>query len=145
MRHLQGDSPCHRLPVTIKVLHILKHQLRTGDFPLIGQRLLWAAFTLAFYGFLCVSEFTGTSLQWSDLQLNARHLSITISQSKTDPFHRGHVLHLLLTGTSTCPVKALHQYVGMIRHNHRVGPLFSSGKFSPLSRTQLSSALRSLL
>ena len=70
---------------------------------------------------------------------------MTMSQSKTDPFNRGHVLHLLPTGTSTCPVKALHQYVGVIPHNHTVGPLFSSGKFSPLSRTQLSSALCSLL
>jgi len=145
IRYLQGDSPRYRLLVTIKALHILKHQLRSGNFPFIEQRLLWVAFTIAFYGFLHVDEFTGTSLKWSDLQLNAQHLSITISQSKTDPFRRGHVLHLLLTGTSTCPVKALHQYAGMIPHNYRVGPLFSSGKFSPLSGTQVSSALHSLL
>ena len=67
IHHLQGDSPRHHLPVTIKVLHMLKHQLHSGNFPLIEERLLWAAFTLAFYDFLCVSEFTGTSLQWSDL------------------------------------------------------------------------------
>ena len=52
IRRLQGDSPHYRLPVTIKVLYILKHQLHTSNFHLIEQRLLWAAFTLAFYGFL---------------------------------------------------------------------------------------------
>ena len=61
--HLQGNSPRHHLPFTIKVLHIMKHQLCTGNFPLKEQRLLWAAFTLAFYSFLRVSEFTGTSLK----------------------------------------------------------------------------------
>ena len=104
----------------------------------LATSLLWnntSAFTLAFYGFLHVSEFTGTSLQWSDLQLNAQHLSVTISQSKTDLFHRGHVLHLLSTGTSTCPVKALHQYTAMIPHNRRLGPLFSSGKFLPFIKS----------
>ena len=39
IRCLQGDTPHHCLPVTIKVLHTLKHQLRTGDFPLIEQHL----------------------------------------------------------------------------------------------------------
>ena len=142
---LQGDSPRYRLPITIKVPCILKHQLCTGNFPFIVQHLLWTAFTLAFYGFICISEFTGTSLQCSDLQLNARHLSITISQSKADPFCRGHVFHPLPTGTSTCPVKVFNQYAAMILHSHRVDPLFSSGKFSPLLRTQLCSTLRSPL
>jgi len=49
---LQGESPRHRLPITIAVLQALKHQLHISSLPLQEQRLLWAAFTMAFYGFL---------------------------------------------------------------------------------------------
>ena len=37
-----------------------------------------------------------------------------IRQSKTDSFHKGHVLNLTPTQTSTCPVKAFQQYAAII-------------------------------
>ena len=144
-RHQQGESPHLRLPITISVLHALKHQLRTSNLSLLEQRLLWAAFTLAFYGFLWVSEFTGSSLQWANIQLNTQTISITISQSKTDPFRKGHTLHITSTGTSTCPVKAMHKYSSMIPKDNQTGPFFSAGTFNPLTRLKLSSILRRLL
>jgi len=73
---------------------------------------MWAAFTVAFFGFLRASEFTITTtdsstLRWSDIQLSTTNLSILIRQSKTDPFRTGHVLHIAATGALTCPVKAM--------------------------------------
>ena len=116
---LQGDSPRCRLPITIAVLCTLKYQLRISNLPLLEQRLLWAAFTLAFYGFLHVSEFTGAALQWSDIQFNTQNISVTIRQSKTDSFRKGHVLNLTPTQTSTCPIKTFQQYAAMIPlHRH---------------------------
>ncbi len=57
--------------------------------------MLWAAFCLAFYGFLRASEFTSTHphsyqpdmvLRREDLQLSPASISILIKCSKTDPF-----------------------------------------------------------
>jgi len=92
-----------------------------------------------------VSEFTGAALQWSDIQFNTENISVTIKQSKTDPFRKGHVLNLTPTQMSTCPIKAFQQYAAMIPLHRQAGPLFSAGKFKPLSRPQLSRALRTLL
>jgi len=145
IRRLQGESPRHRLPITIAVLQALKHQLCISSLPLQEQRLLWAAFTMAFYGFLRVSKFTGSSLQWSDIHFSSQNTSVTIRQSKTDPFRKGHVLHLSPTGTSTCPVRAFQQFAAMIPANRQTGPLFSAGKFNLLTRLQLSKILRQFL
>ena len=84
---LQGESPCQRLPITINILHILKQQLRISTFSPLEQRLLWATFTIAFYGFLRVGEFTSSvnasaTLQWSDIQLSPTALTIRLRQSK---------------------------------------------------------------
>ena len=45
--------------------------------------MLWVAFTIAFYGFLRISEYT--TLHWSDVALTEEKLSIKLHQSKTDP------------------------------------------------------------
>jgi len=140
-----GESSHNRLPITISLLQSLKHQLRTSNLPLLEQCLLWATFTMAFYGFLHVSEFTGLSLQWSDIHSDTQAISVSIHKSKMDPFHEGHVLCITSTGTSTCPVSALHKYTSMIPKDHKTGPLFSAGKFNPLTRSQLSTILRHLL
>ena len=131
---MQGESPRQRLPITINILHTLKQQLCISTFSLVEQRLLWAAFTTAFYGFLRVGEFTSSvnasaTLQWSDIQLSPTALTIRLRQSKTDSFHRGHTLSISATNTSTCPVKALQRYQGMVPVDQRMGPLFAAGQF----------------
>ena len=64
----QGDNPRPRLPITINHLRTLKNQLRISQYSLLEQRMLWSSFTLAFYGFLRISEYT--SLQWSDVTVS---------------------------------------------------------------------------
>ena len=86
-----------------------------------------------------------TELTWSDLQMHGNYYSLTIQQSKTDPFHRGHVLTLHESQTSTCPVKAMSQFIGMVTEHQRQGPLFYGGRFTPLNRHKLIATLRSLL
>ena len=134
IRRMQGDSCRQRLPITINLLRTLKQQIRIS---LLEQRLLWAAFTTAFYGFLRVSEFTSsssdaTTLRWSDISLSSSTLTISLRQSKTAPFRRGHALSILATNTSTCPVRALKQYSRMIPVTQQFGPLFSAGQFFPI-------------
>ena len=132
------------------MLRTIKQQLHISNFTLIEQPLLWAAFTTAFYAFLRASEFTSSAndsatLRWSDIQISSNTLIITLRQSKTDPFRRGHTLYISATITSTCPVKALQQYTSMIPTEHRIGSLFKAGRFSPLSRTHVTDALHQLL
>ena len=150
IRRMQGDSCRQRLPITIDLLRTLKQQIRISNYSLLEQRLLWAAFTTAFYGFLRVSEFTSsssdaTTLRWSDISLSSSTQTISLRQSKTDPFRRGHALSISATNTSTCPVRALKQYSRMIPVAQQFGSLFSAGQFSPLSKAQVSNTLRHLL
>ena len=150
VRYFQGESSHQRLPITINLLRTMKQQLHINNFIFIEQCLLWAAFTTAFYAFLRASEFTSSAndsatLRWSDIQILSNTLIITLRQSKTGPFRRGHTLYILATTTSTCPVKALQQYTSMIPTEHRTGSLFKAGHFSPLSRTHVTDVLRQLL
>ena len=46
--------------------------------------MLWALFTVAFYGFFHVSELI-LSLCWSTITLSSTQMSITLVLSKTDP------------------------------------------------------------
>ena len=156
IRRLQGDGNSRsRCPITINLLHMLKTQLSGSVlYTPLEQRLLWAAFSLAFYGFMRVSEFTSPSsannfsppgLHWSDVELLSSSVSLTLRQSKTDPFRKGQRITITATNTSTCPVRALHRYANLIPQANRCGPLFNGGRFAPLSRVQVTSAIRQLL
>ena len=123
-------------------MHMLKDQLK---------RLLWPAFTVAFYGFLRASEFTSstpigaTTLTWNDIEISPSYILIRLRQSKTDPYRRGCSITLAATGTSTCPCKALCHYANIISPRNQEDPLFSAGQFSPLMREHLTTAIRRLL
>ena len=117
----------------------------TNDYSLLEKMLLWSAFTLAFYSFLRASEFATPDLSWSNIQLNSNKVVVFIQQSKTDPFCNGHTITISTTDTSTCPVRAITQYAAEVTPSHQVGPLFNGGRYSPLTRQHLTSALRHLL
>ena len=92
IRRLQGDKIRKRLPITINLLRTLKSQLANSTFfTVLEQRLLWAAFSLAFYSFMRVSEFTTpptsdtfspSGLHWSDIQLNTNSMSFYLTSIK---------------------------------------------------------------
>ena len=143
IRRMQGDTQHTRLPITINLMHTLKEQLRRSTYTVCEQRMLWAAFTMAFYGFLRVSELT--SLKWSNISISADHISITIPQSKTDPFRRGCTIRIYHTKSSTCPYHALEHYQKLIGEVTPSNPLYEAGRFHPLSCTAVTNSLRQLL
>jgi len=59
IHRLQGDSQSIRLPITINLMHTIKEQLRQSTYTVQEQRMLWTAFTTAFYDFLRVSKLVG--------------------------------------------------------------------------------------
>ena len=139
IKRSQGDTSRPWLPVTINVLKALKTQLwNSSYYSLVEKRLLWSAFTLAFYTFLQAEEFTDSSLQWSDVQSSPTTITIHLRQSKTDPFRRVQFIFLQATSTSTCPVRTMNLFTDLI--TTRTGPLYCESCFNPLSREQLINA-----
>ena len=143
IRRLQGDNQRIRLPITINLLHTIKEHLRRSTFTVQEQRMLWAAFTTAFYGFLRVGELT--NLRWNDISFLPDHMSITLQQSKTDPFRRGCKIKIFSTKTSTCPYHAMKCYRRLTDNVVASNHLFQSGRFHPLSRPAVTNTLRDLL
>ena len=117
--------------------------------------MLWAALTLAFFGFLRVSEFTSggefnphSHLSPSDIvfkpsRLNPNYMQINIKVSKTDPFRSGIKLAIGKTGSTICPVQAMLKYMSVIPHTE--GPLFQLQSGTPLTRNNFTSLTQNLL
>ena len=54
---------------------------------------------------LSLQNLSVNQCQWSDIQLSPTTLTIRLHQFKADSFRRGHTLSILVTNTSTSPVK----------------------------------------
>ena len=105
--------------------------------------MLWAAFTMAFYGFFRVGELV--NLHWSDVSFSPDRISITLCQSKTDPFRRGCTVKIFKTNSSTCPHHAMDHYRKVTGEITPSTPLYQAGRFHPLSRAAVTTTLRQLL
>jgi len=105
--------------------------------------MLWATFTIAFYGFLRVSELVG--LHRSDISFSLDHISIILHQSKTDPFRRGCTVKIFSTSSSTCPFHAIDRYCKLMGDVAPPASLFQAGRIHPLSHATVTNTLRHLL
>ena len=146
-----------REPMTISILSQLYDILK----PMLSEDLdtvmIWASFTLAFFGFLRVSEFTsptpakaGSSLTVRDVSFtpniaNPTSISVTIKQSKTDPFREGTTLTIAKSKSHVCAVEALREYLLQRNPQNEHEPLFTLQNGEALTRTVLNSNIRTLL
>ena len=101
MKRSQGDSSRIRLPITITHLKLFFQLLAIPNTTSYDSIMLWAAMTLAFFGFLRLGEMTCNSpfspalhLSPCDITflpnfLSPEHMSVRIKVSKTDPFRSG--------------------------------------------------------
>ena len=152
--HMHNNRPI-RQPITVRVLkHVLK-KLRAPTCHLCDhdKKMLAAAFTLAFFGLLRVSEFTVPSKQSFDPRRHAsiasirwrrKHFTFTINSSKTDQFHYGQAVYITKSDSSICPVAAMRQYVQSCGGN-RNAPLFTFKTGEPLTRHSCLLHLRNIL
>ena len=119
----KGSEGRERLPISPDILRRIKTSWESV--PLTPDTvMLWAACSLAFFGFLRAGELSVPSDAAYDLKvhLNVSGIAVdnpvsptvirvSIKQSKTDPFRRGVDLFMGKTGTDLCPVKAMLQYL----------------------------------
>ena len=142
-RHLPTQSK-QREPITPRLLaQMLRHLCHSPSLGRHDQRMLSAAFTLAFHGFLRVSEFTmppHTRFNprfhpvTSHVALHRRYFTFFIPRSKTDQFHRGHTIRLSRsTQPPICPVRHMRAYMRTMRQTPP-GPLFTFSDGRPLTR-----------
>ena len=88
-----------------------------------------------------------STLQHSDLTLTPTCIRLHIKASKTDPFWQGHTVTIGATDTSTCPLRALKNYLELPQStpSRPASPLFVFKDRSYLTRPKLTTALRNLL
>ena len=144
-----------RLPITIKHLRLFHSLLAISYTPNYDSIMIWAAMTLAFFGFLRLGELTCNSNFFPEVHLspedisflpsweNPDHLSVHIKISKTDPFRSGQTILIGNSHQPVCPVQAMKAYMS-IRH-HTPGPLFMYVSGKPLTKEALTSETRQLL
>lgn len=102
--------------------------------PNFDSFILWAAMTLAFFGFLRVEKLICNSTFSPDTHLSLRdvtflpswdnpdYMSVRINISKTGPFRRGQTITIGKTNKLVCPVKAMKAYISV--RTTTSGPLF---------------------
>ena len=148
-------QPRTHLPITIQILHSMRRLLSKKP-PSYGNTMLWATCCLAFFGFLCVSEFTvphegsydsSCHLSLQDIAIdnrdNPRLLQVILKQSKTDPFRKGVTIYIGATDSTICPVKTILSYLAI--RGSQIGLLFVTQKGKSLTSHMFSKALDSLL
>lgn len=147
-----GEAKRPRLPITPAILGKMR-QTWSREATSWDHVMLWAACCLGFFGFLRSGELSapedgkfdpGQHLSYTDIAAddtaNPRTLSVTIKQSKTDPFRQGVTIYLGRTDTPLCPVAALLAYLA--RRGPGEGPLFRFEDGKALTRTRLVVAVR---
>ena len=118
--------------------------------------MLWAACTLAYFGFLRAAEFTVPSLsqfsksihlEMSDLAVDSTShpscLRIHVKASKTDPFRKGSTIYIGRGAPPLCAVEAVLAYLS--RRGNASGPLFLFQSGEPLSRPVLNRWLSNIM
>ena len=144
-----------RYPITITVLHRIYSKLQPFHSQAVDSSMLWAAFTLAFFGFLRSSEFTcngkfdpHTHLSRADISLepnifSPNYLEITIK--KSNPFRETAKLTIARSDSKVCTVTALQDYLLQTHGQSTSQPLFKFTDGRNLTRASLTNNLRALL
>ena len=121
----QTQSQCKtpRLPITPQILaDLLKHLGCDSTIPSQDRLMLKAAMSLAFFGFLRVSELTVPAYHTSrqilarrDIQFLGHQLKVFLTHSKTDQFGQGSVITVGCSEDACCPVSAMQHYLESCR------------------------------
>ena len=158
IKRLGNTAPCaRRQPITTPVLFNLLVAVRQSQsLRYHDQHMIAAAFTMAFFGFLRVSEFTVPTLKAFNSHIHPSAASIHwsnnyflyhLKHSKTDQFSKGHTLRFPRLHNKICPYKAMARYFKAHKTHSRGGtsPLFTFADGHPLTRQNFLANLRYFL
>ena len=147
IKRVKGDKPGDaRLPVTALLLARFHTCLLK---PLRYDTLVvLAAMCMATYGLLRSGEFATCSrnrdpLKVEQAKLRKDYMTVSLKQSKTDPFRQGVIIHIGETGTQTCPVKLVRSMLAERasrnggKRPHPLEPLFQLSNGKALDRKLL--------
>ena len=106
--------PLAREPVSRQDLLAIRAYLERSDLPASDRTMLWCAITLAYYGFLRVSEYTcqvpPRVLTRARVHVAADHVCLKLPFSKTSQLGNGGEVVIGATDDGTCPVQATRAY-----------------------------------
>lgn len=158
IKRQQGSNTMTRLPITGDILLKMCKKLRCGMFSPFIDAMLECACTVAFFGFLRCGEFTvkrstdfdpSRHLCVGDIRIHDNMCTLTLKESKTDPFRKGITIQLHQMSQDPCPVKILKKYLALrqlaIPGNTNSRPLFISENNAALDRTQFIQYCRRVL
>ena len=154
-RRSNSPSSRKRSPITFPLLVKIHKVLEGVCYSNYEVNLFRAAFSLAFFALLRISEFAVSSknaptfkvLQVADITFHDSKppiIEVKVRFSKTDQLGRGTILKIIADAvTPICPFNSLKRFVEQ-RGAHK-GPLFCHFDKSPLSRCQVQAVLRKAL
>lgn len=133
-----------RLPISLDILQKLRAVwLKDRSY---DAKMLWAAASMCFFGFLRSGELTvpsitgydkGVHLSFGDVAVDSldspQVLQVKIKASKTDPFRVGVDIFIGRSECSLCPVTAVLTYMAI--RGSAPGPLFIFANGCPLTRS----------
>ena len=136
-----------RLPITYERLIILLNLLPSICYNEYETILFTAAFTMAFYGFLRISELLGdisggyNGIQTHHITLN-EIITLFIGHSKTDQSQKGTIIQIKpVPRCNFCPLRALHSYLKIRPRLITTTQLFIHANGNPLTHPQLRAVL----
>ena len=142
-----------KLPITSNGMRTLKDNLRLSlAFHESDKIMLWAAFSIAFFGFLRSSEFCAPAQRYfnpqctllvKDVQLVDNMVVLHIKVSKIDPFRQGQSIQLAASNQSLCPYRAVRNHISNCKKPNV--PLFKFCDNTYLTRKRLTSILQELI
>ena len=152
-----GLSRRNRLPITLFILENIFKLLTPSHSLDIDTVMLWAAFSLAFFGFLRCSDLTcngqfdhNVHLTCGDIGfflniVSPQHMKVRIKKSKTDPFRQTSTITIASSQSNVCAVAATRDFLLQTPDSSPQSPMFQFKDGTPLSRRTLASNLLTLL
>ena len=122
IKRSQGVNSRARRPITLPILNLFYHLLNVKYTINEDSLMVWAAMTLAFFGFLRIGELTCDShfnpkrhLTISDLvfmpKSSPKYMLVQLKVSKTDPFRKGQTIVIGRANSNLCPISAMVTYL----------------------------------
>ena len=128
-----------RLPVTLNIMKLLKHEIKHMEETTVNKALLWSVCTLAFNGCLRIHELLARKEDEFDPQStlllkdvatvtreedNSRELQLNLKSPKEDKTGKGKIIDIYESKGAMCPIKAFQRWEKLSPHNDRNLPIF---------------------